>query len=287
MAFTAIYMYNNTIMKPLYHINSPKNQHIKRDLRLKNRKARDENKLITVEGYNEFKFAYDAGVVIERLYICPDYLKPTEESFLQMIPQQRTLLVSPEVIQRLAYRQNPDAWFAVLRWNPLELQQIKPNLDRPQIYLIVEDLEKPGNIGAILRSADAAGAQAVIASKGRTDLRNPNVVRASRGTLFSFPTVEASNEETLAWLNMHQITIAVASPGAPNDPPSTANLWNIDLPSPLALVLGAENEGVSDFWKDAAEVTIRIPMLGTVNSLNVAQAGTIIIYEALRRHQSG
>ena len=263
--------------KPKYHITSTHNQGIKDDLRLKNRRFRDSKKLIALEGYGEFTHAYEAGINIERLYICPEYLTKEELPFLETVTRQTPIRIPPYLMEKLSYRQHPSAWFAVLRWSPLPLEQLSPVPGKQSLYIIAEDMEKPGNLGAILRSADAAGVQALIISSGRTDLRNPNVVRASRGALFSLPCVEAGNQQTLDWLRKHNIPIAIA------DPAKQGNLWNIDLPLPLACVLGAENGGLSSFWKMAAEIVISIPMLGMINSLNVAQAGTIIMYEILRR----
>ena len=262
-----------------YHITSTANETIRKDLRLQNRRFRNSCGLLSIEGYGECKMARKAGVCIERLYICPDYLRPEEANFLHTFDGQVPIYISPQIMRKLAYRQHPDAWFAILKWDPLPLQKLTPKPGGTGVYIIAEGLEKPGNLGAILRSADAAGVDAVIVSEGKTDLRNPNVVRASKGSLFSVPCVEANNQQILHWLREHNISITIA------DPERSDNLWTADLPLPLALVLGTENEGLSTFWKEAAHMVLSIPMLGNMNSLNVAQAATVIMYEILRRHR--
>jgi len=145
---------------------------------------------------------------------------------------------------------------------------------------VAESVEKPGNLGAILRSADAAGADAVIVCDSATDLYNPNVVRASKGVLFQLPVVAASTAETFAWLAERGIRIVAATPAAKD------SFWQTNLSGGVAIAVGTEKEGLSQMWLERAEVKVAIPMCGRANSLNVAQAATLLLYEALRQRMS-
>ncbi len=247
-------------------------------MRLSRRRHREQTGLMSVEGFAECSLAWKSGALVERLYICPDFLRDGHAELLADIQATgiSPLFVSPEVMGRLAYRQHPDAWFFVVRRPGSGLETLCEPGERA-LYIVAEDIEKPGNLGAMVRSADAAGASAVIVSDGRTDLSNPNVVRASKGINFSLPCVQTSNPECLRWLRERNIAIVAAQPAAP------VNLWETELPARMAVVFGAENEGVSPFWKESADLLLSIPMVGSVNSINVAQAATVIMYEVLRR----
>ena len=143
------------------------------------------------------------------------------------------------------------------------------------LYLVAERLEKPGNLGAMLRSADAAGATALVLCDGRTDLWNPNVIRASQGACFAVPVAVASAAETLAWLRQRAVQIVAAAPLA------ARSCYDLDLRHPSALVLGAEHDGLTSIW--SGEASVRIPMSGQVDSLNVAQTATVLLFEAVRQ----
>jgi TrmH family RNA methyltransferase len=265
-----------------YDITSLQNPQVKEDRRLRDRRHRDRSGLMSIEGFAEFRLAWAAGIEIRRLYLCPDFLKPEERSLVDDLRSAGVPLVSvaPGIMEKLSYRDHPDGWFCVASQPGQRLTDF-PEPGGRGLYLVAEDLEKPGNLGAILRSADAAGAAGVIVSDGRTDLSNPNVVRASKGVNFSVPCAAASNEEAANWLSARSIPVAVADPAGEDD------LWTIDLPNPLAVVLGAEHEGISGFWRERADIRINIPMEGRVNSINVAQAATIIMYEIMRRRRTG
>jgi RNA methyltransferase, TrmH family len=143
--------------------------------------------------------------------------------------------------------------------------------------VVAEAIEKPGNLGALLRSADAAAVTGVIVCDPTTDIYNPNVVRSSRGTLFTVPLAEASTPETLAWLRARHISVVATSPLA------TLAYTDADLRGPVAIIVGAEDAGLSPNWLEQADLSLRIPMLGKVNSLNVATAATLLMYEARRQ----
>jgi TrmH family RNA methyltransferase len=145
---------------------------------------------------------------------------------------------------------------------------------------VAESIEKPGNLGAILRTADAAGVDALLVCDPRVDIYNPNVVRASRGTLFTVPTIEISNENALSALRKSNIKLVAATPHAKTE------FTEQDLRGPLAIIVGTENEGLTDFWLNEADIKVKIPMLGKVNSLNVSIAAALIVYEARRQRNS-
>jgi TrmH family RNA methyltransferase len=145
--------------------------------------------------------------------------------------------------------------------------------------IIAESVEKPGNLGAILRTADAAGVDALLVCDPRVDLWNPNVVRASRGAIFSVPYVECDNAAALKWLRAQKIQILAATPSA-------ELLYSaVDLRPPAAIAVGTEDTGLSDFWLSEADVRIRIPMRGKVNSLNVSVSAALLLYEAVRQRE--
>ena len=187
--------------------------------------------------------------------------------------------MSAPVFKKIAYRDNPDGCLAVLPAPRRRLDDLVAG-DRP-LLVVAEAVEKPGNLGALLRSADAAGATGVIVCDPTTDLNNPNVVRSSRGTLFTVPLAEASTAEALAWLRARQIAIVAATPQA------QLIYTEADLRGPLAIAVGAEDDGLTPAWLDQADLTVRIPIFGQVNSLNVATAASLILYEAVRQRQSG
>jgi len=187
--------------------------------------------------------------------------------------------VSPAVFEKIAYRENPDGWLAVIPALRRRLDDLSPGAN--SLLVVAEAIEKPGNLGAILRSADAAGATGLIICDPTTDLANPNVVRSSRGTLFSVRVAEAGGAETIAWLRARGIKLVAATP--------QANLvyTEADLRGPAAIAVGAEDEGLSRAWLEQADIAVRIPMLGRVNSLNVATAATLLLYEAVRQRAEG
>ena len=175
----------------------------------------------------------------------------------------------------MAYRDNPDGWLAVLPAVRRALDDL-PAAERP-LLLIAESIEKPGNLGALLRSADAAGVTGVIVCDPATDLNNPNVVRSSRGTLFTVPVAEATAAEAFAWLRARGIPIVAATPQA------TQTFTQADLSGPVAIAVGAEHDGLSAAWLAQASVQVSIPMRGRVNSLNVSAAAALLLYEAVRQ----
>jgi len=188
-----------------------------------------------------------------------------------------TLTVSKAVFKKVSYRENPDGWIAVFPTPKTTLEELK--LGEAPLLIVAEAIEKPGNLGGMLRTADAAGVDGVLLCDPLVDLYNPNVVRASRGTLFTVPTVESTNQAALQFLQDRGIKILAATPQA------SADYTRQDLRGPLAIAIGTEDEGLTDFWMKRADISVRIPMKGKVNSLNVSVATALIIYEAVRQRE--
>ncbi len=261
-------------------ITSLQNPRVKAAIKLRDRRGRQRSGLMLVEGYHELALARRCGVTPEELFFCPELARLEELPLLSELRGAGTtvLAVSAAVMGKLAYREHPDAWLAVAAAPRRTLADL--TLPPAPLLVIVEGVEKPGNLGAILRSADAAGVDAVIVCDGATDLANPNVVRASKGALFQVPVAEATSSETLAWLRERGIRSVAATPEA------TCAHWDADLSGGIAIVVGTEKEGLSTRWLDGADLAVTIPMSGRVNSLNVAQALTLLVYEARRQRRS-
>ena len=266
-------------------ITSLQNPKVKKAVKLADRKERNETGLFLIEGYRELKRASDSGVSIQTLFICPKFFLGTNEDAL--IEQVRksgaeVILCSEQVFQKLSYRDRPDGLvsIAVQMQRPLrDLIAVLASKKDP-FLIIAEAIEKPGNLGTILRSADAAGVDGVIVCDRCTDIYNPNVVRASVGTLFTIPVVEASSPDTLLWLQERKIKIAAATPSAKEE------FTDAELTGAVAIAVGTEQLGLSELWMRVADIKVRIPMHGVADSLNVATATTLLLYEVVRQRKN-
>jgi RNA methyltransferase, TrmH family len=183
--------------------------------------------------------------------------------------------VTPEVFAKIAYRGDSGGILLVIPYLTHQLSNFAP--PEPAFITIIEGVEKPGNLGAILRTADAAGVQAVIVTAGVTDIHNPNVIRASLGALFTLPVFESPVEKTIQWLRQHNIQIVAASPEASNV------YTQCDYTVPTAIVMGSEAHGLTQPWREAADSLVTIPMFGVVDSLNLATSTAIMLYEVVRQ----
>ncbi len=263
-------------------IDSRQNPRIKDAVRLRQRSHRNKSGLMLIEGYRELKRALDNEVAIQSLFYCPDaYIGENEPVLVARCADAGAELLecSPEVFEKLSYRDRPEGLVAVCPQIGTRLADL--HLSESPLIIIAEAVEKPGNLGTILRSADAAGVDAVIVCDRCTDLGNPNVVRASIGTLFTVPVVEATTAETLAWVKEQGIAIMAATPAAEKLHTET------DMTQAVAIVVGTEQVGLTDTWLKESTLNVRLPMYGQVDSLNVAAATTILLYEAVRqRHLS-
>jgi RNA methyltransferase, TrmH family len=258
-------------------ITSPANPRIKHLVALRRRRSRDQAGVTLVEGLAEIELAFAAGVRAQSLYFCPALATP--ESLLLARRAEglgtEVVAVSKAVFEKISYREGPDGWLAVVPSVASTLDSLK--LGPRPLVLVCAGLEKPGNLGAILRTADAAGLAAVIAADPVTDWGNPNVVRASKGAVFSVPVASATSAQVLDWIAGMGLRIVAATPDA------THLVTEVDLTGPTAIAVGAEQTGLTSQWLERADQAIRIPMFGKADSLNVSISAAIITYEAVRQ----
>lgn len=266
-------------------ITSLQNPKVKQVMRLNDRKERNTTGLFLIEGYRELKRAADSHVLFQTLFICPQLFLGTNENAL--IDQMRTrdievVVCDQKVFQKLSYRDRPDGMLAIAVQMKQSLKDLMAKLStkKDPFLIIAEAIEKPGNLGTILRSADAAGVDAVVICDRCTDIYNPNVVRASVGTLFTIPVLEASSLETLHFLREKKIKIVAATPSA-EQTFTAANLADRGI----AIAVGTEQLGLSEVWMQSADLKVRIPMYGVADSLNVATATTLLLYEVIRQRR--
>lgn len=262
-------------------ITSLQNPRIKQLVKLRDRRPRDDAGVFLVEGYREIRRALEKNIPLQELYFAPSwFLGENEPALIEQAKNAgaRLFELTREVFAKVAYRERPDGLLAVAPQWHRTLADLK--LPSDPFLLVVESIEKPGNLGTILRSADAAGCDAVIVCDAVTDLFNPNVVRASTGVLFSVPCIVAGSEEVHAWLEARAIRTIATTPAA-------STLYSdARLTGPLAVVMGSEQYGLSDFWLKEADLPVRIPMAGQADSLNVAMATIITLFEAVRQRGS-
>lgn len=264
---------------PMLEITSVQNPKVKQILHLRDKRERDQSGQFLIEGYRELLRATDAGWTISQLMICPDlFLGSNEQALIQKIRLAGAEIITciPKVFEKISYRDRPDGLLAIAPQRNLKLDDLKTSKKNP-FYVVAEAIEKPGNLGTILRSSDAVAVDGLIVCDRCTDIYNPNVVRASVGTLFTVKTVQAQGEETLKWLKNQNIQILAATPSA------TKEFTDVDLRGPIAIAVGTEQLGLSDRWMKEATLQVRIPMLGVADSLNVAMATTLLLYEANRQ----
>ncbi|MBU1694601.1 MAG: RNA methyltransferase [Verrucomicrobia bacterium] len=262
-------------------ITSLQNPRAKDVVKLGRRPHRDETGLLLVEGYRELRRALENHWRPAALFYCPElYLGHHEPELVESCRQAGAELFecAEPVFRKMAYRDRPEGLLATgpqIRWKLADLP-----LDAPAPLIVVaESIEKPGNLGTLLRSADAAGANAVLVCDPTTDINNPNVVRASIGTLFSLPVVEAAPEAALAWLRARGIRVLAATPHAEQE------YTRADMTGGTAIVVGSEQYGLKPFWMEHADLKVRIPMLGQADSLNVSAAATLLLFEAVRQRR--
>ena len=274
------------MLAPSDRLSSPQNPRIKQLLRLQQKSAeRRAQGLTLVEGLRELHIAAEAGVAVATLFTCPELAGAAGYAALPPLlaaqsPPPEWLEVSRPVFEKLAYREGSDGILAVLRTPARTLAGLR--LPPRPLLLVLEAVEKPGNLGAILRTADAAPVDAVLVGDPRTDLFNPNVIRASIGCVFTVPVVAAPMPEILAYLRQKHIRTYAAAL-APEARPYTA----CDFRGPTALLLGTEADGLSPATRAAADETVIVPMRGRIDSLNVSVAGAVLAFEAVRQRGAG
>lgn len=263
-----------------FDITSPHNPRIKAIVHLRKRRERDRLGLFVIEGAREIARALAGGVTLEEVLVCPPLAGGAEER--ETIGQVRSrdiavTAVSQRVYTRIAYRETTGGLTAVAVKPHFSLAEL-PETEHP-LHLVVAGVEKPGNLGAIARSADGAGVSGLIVTDPKTDPCNPNIIRASLGTVFTVPLAVSTGAETIEWLRRRE-RIIVSSPHA------GAAYWDADLSGACAIVVGSEDAGVGERWLEAADLRVAIPMRGAADSLNVSASAAVLLYEA-RRQRAG
>jgi TrmH family RNA methyltransferase len=266
----------------ILNITSVQNPRIKAAFALSERRERNRTDLFLIEGFRELLRAFQGGVQVLELFFCEELFLGTNEPFLLKDLESKGVKLykcSEEVIRKISYRDRPDGLIAVASQMHISLDEVDKHLQgvRNPFLLVAEAIEKPGNLGTILRSSDAVGVDAALVCDRCTDIFNPNVVRASVGTLFTQLVAEVTHQELLPYLKARGIAIVAATPHA------TEEFTKVDLCGPVAIVVGTEQLGLSKHWMESADIQVRIPMLGCADSLNVATATTLLLYEVLRQ----
>ncbi|MCB8995441.1 MAG: RNA methyltransferase [Bacteroidales bacterium] len=261
-------------------ISSLQNHGIKNLIQLATKsKARRMEKLFLIEGGREISRALANGYTIDSCYFCPQILTTESEKVLKMLDQEVKLYeVSEGVYSKIAYRENVDGILVTAHFRSLSLSELKLNNDA--LVLVLETIEKPGNLGAILRTADGAGVDAVIICDSQTDIFNPNVVRSSLGCLFSMQLALCESMEAIRFLKQRNIRIYAAA---------LQNSVSYSLQNykeSTAFVMGSEAEGLSEIWRKEADKIISIPMAGIADSLNVSVSAAVLVYEAIRQRSN-
>ena len=245
---------------------------------LRDRRDRERTGLTLIDGAREIRRALDRGVDVVEVFVCEPLLAgPDARAALDRLRASGTTIraTTEPVFAKVAFGERAEGLVAVVRIPSTDLGALATPADA--LVVVIEGVEKPGNLGAVLRSADGAGADAVIAATPRTDLFNPNAIRASAGTVFTLPLASASSAEVLAWLRERDFRIVAARVDA------TTVYTDADLTGRVAIVLGAEADGLTDTWTGADIAAVRLPMLGVADSLNVSVSAAVLLYESRRQ----
>ncbi len=259
-------------------LTSTANPRVKAVARLRDRREREREGLTLVDGAREVRRALEAGAeVVEAFVHEPSLAGPDARAAFDLLEERAvpTRRANALVLAKLGFGERNEGLVAVVRIPPTDLGDLE--LPPEPLLVVLEAVEKPGNLGAVLRSADGAGADAVILASPRTDAFNPNTIRASAGTVFALPVAAASTEEVLVWLRARGIRIAAARVDA------ALPYTDAALSGPLAIVLGSEADGLTEAWSGDDVAGISLPMLGIADSLNVSVTAAVLLYEARRQ----
>lgn len=257
-----------------FKITSTQNPKIKSLLALEKPRERKKQCLFVVEGVKEVRMAIEAGYKIGNIFFCEEIINAEESK--DLFSNDKLLIpVSPEVYDKIAVRESTGGILAVAEQKMHRLSDL--TLRKNPLLLILEAVEKPGNLGAILRTADAAGVDAVIICDPQTDFYNPNVIRSSVGCVFTKQIASATSEETIEWLKKNNVQIFCTYLKA------SVPYHQVDYTKPSAIVMGTEATGLSDVWVKNADANIIIPMQGKIDSMNVSNAAAVVVFEAMRQ----
>ena len=262
------------------NITSPHNPRVKDAARLRDRRHREKQGRILIDGARELLRAVGGGVRLLELFVCEPLCHSDDARTLLATVRDggcEVLHVGEAVFEKLAFGQRAEGVLGIAEMPRPTLSSL--SLPANGLVAVLEGVEKPGNVGAVFRSADAAGVSAVILADGRTDLYNPNAIRASLGTIFTMPVCAATSGEVLAWLRERHFAIVAAR--VDGSGPYT----DVDFRGPTAIVLGSEAAGLSSVWTAADIKAIRLPLRGVADSLNVSVTAAVLFYEALRQRE--
>ena len=257
--------------------NSLQNTKVKQLVALQQKSSeRRKQGVFVVEGIRELQHCLNAGYTINSIFFCPEL---TDTGALSSLLSESiaSYEVSPEVYEKIAYRGGTEGVIAIVQSKQLALKDL--HLSKQPLLIVLESVEKPGNLGAILRSADAAGADAVIICDPLTDLYNPNLIRSSIGAIFSVPCIACSSDDCINFLKQNNINILTAQLQ------DSKLYYDTDMTCGTAIIMGTESTGLTDVWRKAADAHIRIPMLGQLDSLNVSVSAAILLFEAVRQRK--
>lgn len=259
-------------------ITSLQNPFIKNILLLQEKpRERKMQNLLVVEGLREIRLALASGFIVSMLYYCRDFIsdKDLRSLLSHAVSSFEMIEVPPDIYNRLAYRKDHEGVIALANAKRMLFHDI--HLSSNPFLLVLESVEKPGNLGAILRTADAAGLDAVIICDPQTDIYNPNAIRSSIGCIFTMPVITSTTEHTISWLRNNKIKMLGTAL-------TSSHLYHeADYTLPCAIIMGSEANGLSQKWLDEADWLIRIPMKGQIDSMNVSASAAIVIFEALRQ----
>ncbi len=253
-------------------ISSTNNPKIKELILLREKsKYRKVQQKFIVEGKREICAAVKSGYFLEELYQCTQISHEIPEIFIP----EKLYLVTPHIYSKIALRDATEGLIAIFKTPEIKLESVI--LSENPLIIVLESVEKPGNIGAILRTADAAGADAVIICDSLSDIYNPNLIRASIGTVFSCNVITCSSEEAYQWLSKNNISILSAQLQ------DSKPYYDTDMKGGTAIVLGSESDGLKSFWRERSYKKIRIPMNGIADSLNISVTAAVLCFEAIRQ----
>lgn len=260
-------------------ITSTRNPGIRSLIKLRKPRNREKEGLFVVEGIRETVMAMEAGFTMHSAFICPELSGGKLPGKIERLTARHPMAseISQNVYEAISYRENHDGIITVFHTRRQKLAGIMLNPD--SMIVVLETVEKPGNLGAIARTAEAAGCDALLVCNPQTDIFNPNVIRSSLGCIFKFPVVSCTNQEALEWLKQNNFRIVATWLEA------SKSVFYSDLTGRVAIVMGSEADGITRFWVKNSTERVLIPMFGRVNSLNVSAATAMMVYECLRQRK--
>jgi TrmH family RNA methyltransferase len=259
-------------------ISSLQNPRVKLALRLRHSSDRRETGLTRIDGQRELEMAMRAGVKLHTVFATEADLANAADDLLLAIPDhEKIAFVPPNLMDKLQYGERTTDLLAIAEMPPMDLDRLAPQVQ--SLVVVLDQAEKPGNIGAVLRTADAVGATAVVLADPVCDPFNPNAIRASQGTIFTVPIATATSEQTIAWLRQAKLQMLATRVDA------TRSLYDHRLTQPTAFIFGSESRGLGENWNQPDVHAVSLPMLGQADSLNLSTTAAICLYESLRQRQ--